>query len=86
MSPPSRDELREKFAVAAESARNRASGAAVRLRETFESGPGLPRFVGISAIVVIVVLGVVGITLGSRSNGESERSGKVSVPAITSTP
>jgi LysM repeat protein len=86
MSPPSRDELREKLAVGAEFARSWVSGVVTRIRELFESRPGLARLTGISAIVVIVVLGLVGIAIGWRGSGGPERSGQVSVPAITSTP
>lgn len=86
MSPPSRDELREKLAVGAESARGWVSGVVARIRDLVESRPRVARLTGISAIVVIVVLGLVGIAVGWRGSGGSERSGQVSVPAITSTP
>jgi LysM repeat protein len=88
MSPQSRDELREKLAVAAEVAKTALRNAATKLRELPETQPRLARQIGIWAAVVIVGLGLIGIAIGQSGDSESPRGGQLQMttPAITSTP
>ncbi|GAA5156970.1 hypothetical protein GCM10023321_34190 [Pseudonocardia eucalypti] len=90
MSPPSRDELREKFAVLAEGARDSGARAASSLRVRFAAMPRVARLGGV-AVMVIIVLGVVAGVLAGRGGpegqpGSPEGQPGNQAPAIASTP
>lgn len=90
MSPPSRDELREKFAVLAEGARDSGARAASSLRARFAAMPRVARLGGV-AVMVIIILGVVAGVLAGRGGSEGQPGNPEGqpgnqAPAIASTP